>query len=147
MIVRRSGLLVAASAVVALLAGCGSSGNTHQLSSSDATAMHKSLVLVRQVAAGHDRVRAGAALDRFAQLVHQRAVAGDFSAAESKAFRTVIANARARLPIDVTVPVAVVTPPVATPAPQPKPHVDKHPLEHGAKKLWERAKKLLKDHK
>lgn len=133
---------LAAACALTLLAGCGSggSGNPHRLTAPNAAALHKDITSLRAAAAANRPAAANAALDRFARHVHTRAVAGDFSAAESAALRRLIANTRARIAAEVFVPVPVVTiPPEVVQPPAPESKLDK------ARKLYEKLKKHTKD--
>lgn len=126
--------IVLAGALVLVAGGCGSSSErTRSLGAHDAATLRHDIALVRQAARGQDRAKASAALDGAARLVHMRALAGDFSPAQSRAFRRLIARARARIPIDVAAP--AVTPIVPPPSPEPQAQAGAKPeKEHGAKK-------------
>lgn len=107
------------------MAACGSTPE-RGLSPTNAASLKQDLAEIRTASAARSPVAASAALDRFAGLVHRRAVAGDFRPAETAALRRLIAQTRARIPLDITAPPPPVQAPVSSAAPvQPAPQAEK----------------------
>ncbi len=94
--------------------GCGSSSS--QLSTEAADRMNRALAATRAAAEAHDSKKAIGALSSLSDIVRRESQEGRLSAAEERALRTAIAQARRRVALDVKSP-----PPQPTPPPTPTP--------------------------
>lgn len=107
----------AVTAVACLLAACGSSSSP-RLSAAAAERMNQALADTRAAADAHDKEKAIDALGALAGIVGRESRAGHLSAADERALRTGIAQARRRVELDVKAPQP---PPPPPPPPQPIP--------------------------
>ena len=140
---RLAPLRVVAAGAVCLAAGCGSSPPP-QLSASAAERMNDALTATRAAADAHDSEQALGALSALSAIVGRESRAGRLSAADERALRAGIAQARTRVPLDVTAPAP---PPTAQQPPEQKPDEPDEDAEGDKEDNKDKGEKPEKDGK
>ncbi len=117
-------------ALVAAVLGPGCGSSEPRLSATTASQLQRGLSDVRAAAEDGDETEALRALSSFSALVGQESRAGNLSAAQTRGFRTGIAQARRRIELEVAAPAPARTPPPAlTTPPVPAPEQPGEPEE------------------